>query len=265
MRPGWWQPAHLPWAVALVTAGAFSPGIAAAEEAEPDARPDKYYSIRGTVYSSRLKRADSDGFDARLRLRLSASVYRYQSLADITDTDIRHLESIGLRPRIDFVLPTSRPHVTFNPSVELSVVRQRELGKTLVSGAVAAGFVYEKRDEPPSLKASATLKYGTRYDADGLNIDDYLKFTVRSSSRRHLGWRVGDSQATVTPFAAASYFLDGLDLGSREGLGDEIDEEYEVGLVFGTNPRLKLWKIKIPELEVSFTYGDRIKGLKIRF
>ncbi len=239
-------------------------GRVQAAEQQVDASPNKYYSLRGTIYSSRLRRADDDGFDAQLNLRLSTSVYRYQSLADITDTDIRHIESIGLRPRIDYVFATGRRHVTFRPSLELSVLRQRERGDTLVSGAVAAGFAYEDRDDPESVRASATLKYGTRYDADGLNLDDYLKFTLRSSTRRHLGWNIGESRATVTPFAAASYFLDGLDLGSREGIVEEIDEEYEVGVVFGTHPGIKLWKIKIPELEISFTYGDRLKGLKVR-
>ncbi len=226
---------------------------------------ESYRSVRGSVYSKRLTRLNDHGYGTKLKLQLSAAVYKYDSIDQVLDPDTRHFQSFGIRPRINFAIPTRWRNITFAPSLELALTRQFDLEKTLLSGAVTAAVRYENKRKESRTVSTASLKYGTRYDEEGLNLDDYLKFSLRARSRHNLNWSIGEHTATVAPFASASYFLDDLELGTAEEIVAEITREYEIGLTFSTLPRMRLWKIKVPEVDISFTFADGVQGFKIRF
>jgi len=43
-----------------------------------------------------------------------------------------------------------------------------------------------------------------------------------------------------------------------------LDKQLEVGLLFSTFPRIKVLKIKVPQVKVSFVYGEDFMGFKLR-
>ena len=69
----------------------------------------------------------------------------------------------------------------------------------------------------------------------------------------------------MKPYASVSYYINDLVLGQSRDDFVEIDTEYEVGVEFGSEPRMYLWKLRIPKLRIIFTYSKEARGVKIRF
>jgi hypothetical protein len=172
---------------------------------------------------------------------------------------------MGRSPFLHVRIPTRWENIDFIPSLNLGITYQNELGKTLVSGSVYAGFDYKQLIEESLIGTTGGIKYGTRYDEDGLNLDDYVEFKVSARFRKNLKWTIGEHITTATPFVSASYYLDELELGAVDELATEIERRYSIGAAFSTLPRKKLWKIKIPEIKLSYSFGDKVTGFKIRF
>ena len=252
---------------------AFSPRLLAepaeadSDSVEPvsDDRSDRYTSVRGSVYKKRLARASKDGYDASFKLQLSTSIYRYKSLDDLFDDKTLHFNSLGIRPTMKWVLPTRWENVNFIPGAEVQLTSRFDLGKTLLSGSVSGQFRYEDQKKDGYLISYTSLKYGTKYDNDGLNLSDYLRLKLKATFNRSLNWSIGEHAQSVIPFAAVAYYLSDPKIGESEDNFTDVDEEYEIGLTFGSEPRMKLLGVRVPEIQISFTYGDNVKGFKIRF
>ena len=243
------------------------PAAAEPDPVEPvsDNRSDSYTSIRGSVYKKRLARASEDGYDASFKLQLSTSIYTYKSLDDLLDKDTSHFNSLGVRPTMQLIFPTRWDNVSFIPSAEVQLTNRFDLGKTLLSGAVSGQFRYEDQKKDGYLISYGSLKYGTKYDEDGLNQSDYLRLKLKATFNRSLNWSIGAHAQSVIPFVAAAYYLSDPKIGESEENFTKIENEYEIGLAFGSEPRIKLWGVRIPEIQISYTFGDNVNGFKIRF
>jgi len=237
----------------------------AAVEPVPENRSDRYTSVRGSVYKKRLARASEDGYDASFKLQISTSVYKYKSLDDLLDSETFHFNSFGVRPTYQLVLPTRWENFKFIPGIEVQLTRRFDLNKTLLSGSVSGRLRYEDQKKSGYMISYASLKYGTKYDEDGLNLSDYLRLKLKSTFDRSLDWSIGEHDQRVIPFVAASYYLSNPKIGESGDNFTRIDNEYEIGLTFGSKPRMRLWGVRIPEIQISYTFGDNVKGVKIRF
>ena len=78
-------------------------------------------------------------------------------------------------------------------------------------------------------------------------------------------WSIGEHAQSVIPFAAAAYYLSYPKIGESKDNFTSVKDEYEIGLTFGSEPRMKLWGVRVPEIQISYTFGDNVKGFKIRF
>jgi hypothetical protein len=242
-------------------------GATGSDPVEPvsDNRSDSYLSVRGSVYKKRLARAPEDGYDASFKLQLSTSIYNYKSLDDLLDEETLHFNSLGVRPTMQLVLPTRWENVSFIPTAEVQLTRRFDLDKTLSSGSVSGQFRYEDQKKDGYLISYGSLKYGTKYDEDGLNQSDYLRLKFKATFNRSLNWSIGEHAQSVIPFGAVAYYLSDPKIGASADNFQKIENEYEIGLAFGSEPRIKFWGVRIPEIQISYTFGDNVNGFKIRF
>jgi hypothetical protein len=44
-----------------------------------------------------------------------------------------------------------------------------------------------------------------------------------------------------------------------------VDEQTEIGLSFGTRPKLSWWKMSLPSLGLSYRFGDGVQGVRLIF
>ena len=245
----------------LVISGA----VMAQEEPPPEDRSDSYKSLRGTIYRKSLTEMEEHGYDGNFKLRLTTAIYKYRTISDIFDEEIEHFNSVGLRPTISFEIPTPWENIRFIPESTIQYTRRFDIEQDLLSGSASAKLDYKDRKEEALLGAFTVLEYATRYDVDGLNLSDYLKLQIGGSLEQGLGWQIGEHAQSMKPYASVSYYLNDLVLGQSEDDFVEIDTEYEVGVEFGSEPRMYLWKLRIPKLRIIFTYSEETRGVKIRF
>ena len=229
-----------------------------------DAEDQRYLSIRIDVYSKNFKTIAEDGSGLKLKSAVSTAVYRYETLDELFDRDIEHIKGLGLRPKLEFEYLTPLKNIFFVPETELAINRSLDTSNKVLAASVKAAGLYRRNGNDKDFKVRAGIKYGTRYEMDGLNFDDYVEVSLRVSLREMRGFRIGERHLTITPFGEVKRFLDDLEFETRTGAFFDIDRQYEVGFVFNTDPRKKIWGIALPKLKISYAFGDDFKGIKIR-
>ena len=231
----------------------------------PEEVRQKWDTIRITIYSHVLRDVNESDWGIKFRLRATAGIYKFETLDDILGSDSDHLQSVGFRPQLEFEFPTSVPNVAFVPNVELSFNRLRDSGRKLMSGSVTGALRYLKPGNTQDLIVTAAGKYGTRYDEEGLNLEDYVELSIAADLRRSLGIGLGAGRKLVmVPFGKVSHFADNLEFETREGVLFDVGHRVELGFKFNTTPGWRIAGIKMPDIRISYIVGDGIKGIKIR-
>ena len=253
----------LAWVFAIVWAACHWPMAATAQQGD-EAEEQKYISIRIDVYSKNFKAITEDSSGLKLKVAISTAVYRYETLDELFDRDIEHVEALGLRPKLEFEYPTPLKNISFVPETELAINRSLDTSNRAVAAAVEAAGLYRKNGDDKDLKVRAGIKYATRYEQDGLNSDDYVEASLRVSLREIQGFRTGERYLTITPFGEIKRYVDDLEFETRTGAFFDVDRQYELGFEFNTDPRKKIWGVALPKLRISYAFGDDFKGIKIR-
>ena len=253
----------LTWLLAIAWAICVWPLSSLAQE-DDDAEEQEYISIRIDVYSKNLKTVAEDGSGLKFKIAISTAVYRYQTLDELFDRDTEHIKALGLRPKLEFEYLTPIKNVFFVPKAELAFNRSLDTSNRVLAAAVEAAGLYRRNGDDKDFRIRAGVKYGTRYEQDGLNFDDYLEVNLRVSLRQLQGFRIGQRYLTITPFGEIKRFVDDLEFETRTGAFFDIDRQYELGFEFNTDPRKKIWGIALPKLKISYAFGEDFKGIKIR-
>lgn len=249
-------------ALGLVCIGLCLPISTLAQQQQDDKQ--EYISVRIDFWSKRLRRVETDGSGLRLKLALSTALFRYRTLDDLLDPDTEHINALGLRLKSEFEYPTGMRNIAFVPDLELALNRSLDTSNRLLSAAATGAFLYRHNGDPNHIRVKAGIKYGTRYEMDGLNFDDYVELSLRINLKRLHWFKTGQRRLTVTPFGEIKHFADNLEFETASGSIFDVDRQYELGLEFSTDPRKKLWGIPLPKVGLSYVFGDDFKGVKLR-
>ena len=251
------------FALALST-GALSPMAAGQEDPASEAENQEYLSIRIDVWSKDYKSLAQDGYEMKLKLALSTALFRYRTLDDLLNRDTEHINAIGIRPKLEFEYPTSIRNISFVPELELALNRSLDTSNRVLSGAATAALLHRRNGDDKDIRTRIGVKYGTRYEQDGLNFDDYVEVSLSVYLKQMRGFRLGQRNLTLRPYGEIKRFADDLKLETESGALFDIDRQYEIGLEFNTDPRKIIWGIAIPRVKLGYVFGDDFKGIKIR-
>ncbi len=257
-------------AVIVVTASwspspAHAQGGAHDEPVEGEAVRQRFLSLRGSVYSKHLRSIDSDGWGLRFRLQASVGLYKFKTLDELLLPSIDSLGSVGLRPGLEFEYPLALRDVAFVPEIEVAANHVFDGSKNDLSAALTGALRYRRGGRADGLTITAAAKYASRLYEDGLNVEDYLEWSLAANFKQSLGARLGDRDLVVKPYAKFSYFTDDLQLDTGATPVFDVSKQYELGLEFNVAPRLRLWKLSLPGLRISYVFGDDTRGVRIRF
>ena len=205
-----------------------------------------------------------DGSGLKLKLAISTALYRYRTLDEFFDRETEHINAVGVRPKLEFEYLTPVKNVFFVPYLEAAINRSLDTSNRVLAGAAQAALLYRRNGDNNDFKVKVGIKYGTEYELDGLNFDDYVETNLRIDLRRLHGFNVGQRRLTITPFGQIKNFVDDLEFETGSGALFNVDRQYELGLEFNTDPRKKIWGIALPKLKISYVFGDDFKGIKIR-
>lgn len=231
---------------------------------ETEADRQEAVSIRFGVWSKRYRGLSEDGFGLRAKLQLSGSVYRFRTIDELSNRDREVINSIGVRPSVEFELATPVENVRFIPSFDLAFNEALETGNRLLSGAVEGGFIHRIGGDPDDIESRIGLKYGSDYELDGLNFDDYLELNLRVRFRNLGIYESSKRRYVARPFVEISRFVDDIEFRLEDGTLFDVDTTAELGLSFGTDPRFRIFGIKAPEIRISYVFGGDFRGVRIR-
>ncbi len=249
--------------VVSICASVAWPAIAQSEPAS-EAEQQEYISVRIDVWSKNLRTIERDGSGVKLKIALATSVFRYRTLDELLNRDTELINSIGVRPKLEFEYPTSITNVSFVPELELALNRSLDSSNKVLSGAATAGFLHRRNGDDKDIRTRIRIKYGSAYELDGLNFDDYVELSIEIYLQERRGFRVGKRHLTITPFGEVRRFTDTLEFVTASGAEFDVETQYELGLDFNTDPRKKILGIALPRLKLSYVFGDDFKGIKIR-
>jgi hypothetical protein len=241
-----------------------SPMAAGQEDTADEAENQEYLSIRIDVWSKDYKSLAQDGSGLKLKIALSTALFRYRTLDDLLNRDTEHINAVGIRPKLDFEYPTSIPNVSFVPELELALNRSLDTSNRALSGAATAALLHRRNGDDKDIGTRIGVKYGTRYEQDGLNFDDYVEVSLSVYLKQMRGFRVAQRNLTLRPYGEIKRFADDLKFETESGALFDIDRQYEIGLEFNTDPRIKIWGIAMPRVKLGYVFGDDFKGIKIR-
>ena len=229
-----------------------------------EAEKQEYISLRIDIWSKDYKTLQQDGSGLKLKIALSTALFRYRTLDDLLDRDTEHINALGIRPKLEFEYPLPIQHVSFVPELELALNRSLDTSNRALSAAATAALLHRRNGDARDIRTRVGIKYGTRYEQDGLNFDDYVELNLLVYLKQMKGFRVGHRHLTITPYGEIKRFIDDIEFQTESGALFDIDKQYEIGLEFNTGPRKKIWGIAIPRVKLGYVFGDDFKGIKIR-
>lgn len=244
----------------LVALGLLQPAHAQEEQAEEQ----EYVSIRIDVWSKRLRSVDPDGFGLKFRVALSTALFRYRTLDQFLDPETEHVNAVGVRPKLEFEIPTSINNVSFVPELEMAVNKSLDTRSNVFAGAAVAAWLYRHNGDDRDLQVKTSVKYATEFEDDGVNFDDYLELGLRINLKQITGFRIGERRLTVVPFGEFKHYADELEFETGSGALFDVTRQYELGFEFGTAPQKKIWGVTLPAIRISYAFGDDFRGINIR-
>ena len=169
--------------------------------------------------------------------------------------------------------------VSFIPGVEFEVpVRENWLLKPFADFGVAAdvagdthAYVYSvgtksyctfRRDRKPELTLGNRLHWVGSHTAE-VRSDALGLFETALDARFPLRWTIGDRQTNVSIYAVNYLYLDDIEFVRPDDTQVTIDTEWEVGITFGTDPKMRWWKFAAPRFGISYRFGGELNAVRI--
>lgn len=100
-----------------------------------------------------------------------------------------------------------------------------------------------------------------KYRGDGLPDDDFLRIRNGVELTRRTGRSLGGNAIAYGMFAAIDAFVD-PPTGPKTGI-DVPRTQLEMGIVFGTQPAPRLWKVPLPRVGLSYRFAGDLSAVRV--
>jgi hypothetical protein len=211
---------------------------------------------------------------AAVRLPITFGFYDYKASDALAGEFPTHVGTASLLPGVRFDVQAKRnwilsPYVDFGAAKDFSgesLVWVYDVGLKSVVSFPAGSWDGRAGQE--------LLWAGAAQTADPLTAW-FGEADVGFEFRHELPGNLGKSRADVGVFAVyRRYFKHRKSFESDSPIATfsaepatipGVDEQTEIGLSFGTRPKLSWWKVSMPKLGVSYRFGDGIGAVRIIF
>lgn len=197
----------------------------------------------------------------KLMLPVSIGGYELRAATDVGDL-VERIETVTIYPGFEFQVPVGERWF-LRPYAEVGVISA--FGDRGSEELYAAGLKWRVElggDRVQwRLGGEGTFSVGTSPAGESI---DFMEFAVGPEVSIPLGFAIGDRAADLAPFAIYRRFS-GLEIPLPDREPASLEEQYEVGLTFGTEPHHVVWGIRVPRFGVSYRFGDGIDAWRVVF
>lgn len=182
----------------------------------------------------------------------------------VTDSLRATLPFFTIVPGMGLDIPIGR-RVVLQPFLDAGVVRDVEFDTWLALGTVGTEVEWVFPWKRFEIGIEPTLGYSRTFSSDELARDELLAAYLMLDVRHGLGFRLAGEQADLGGYVLYSGFWGDTDLSGTVSTTVEIERQIEFGVSFGTNPRPKIWFLRLPRVSVGYRFGKELRGLRISF
>lgn len=223
-------------------------------------------SVKAGLYRLKIRELEKDGYNLQLRFDGRASWYQYKDIDDLLNFQFEKVSTFNLSSKLESSIPIKKWNDWFaEPHLTVSGLWDFTVGRFEPAGSATARLAYKGPGEYRDLRLGFNATYGTRFAEETLAIDDYgyigadLEFTV------DLGLNSGKHRWVVYPGCGMSYYIDTLHIASPDGEPFTVRQQYEIGIILTTEPRIRIWKFNAPRLRLRYRFGGDAQGISIGF
>jgi hypothetical protein len=208
-----------------------------------------------------LLQRDEDHPGLRLRLPVTLGFLDFRS-ADVIET--------GLPDQVDSVSFVPGIEVELHVAEHWRVLPYLQVGKSIANEAdvetdlFGTGLRAERRFAAGSFRgfyAGEAAYSRVDYRATGLPDDDFIRLRNGAEFARATGLALAGNAVEYGLFATLDLFAD-PPTGPTTGV-DVPRAQFETGVVFGTNPALRLWKIPLPRVGLSYRFAGDVSAVRV--
>ncbi|HEX5045138.1 MAG TPA: hypothetical protein VFV75_19745 [Candidatus Polarisedimenticolaceae bacterium] len=217
------------------------------------------FAVYRIPISYRLRSLDDHPWGMRLTFPVSLGTYRIRALNEV-DEFIEDLQSVSVIPGVECEVPAGQRWV-LKPFAEVGIGTDSGGGGTDVlwgTGLRATG-AYRRGRTILTVGSAAIYKEPA---TSRTSFDSYSKLEAGLDARWPLGFSVGRRSTSGGIFGITRRYFD-LDL---ERLGQdplEVEQGYEVGLSFGTDPAIRVVGIEFPWVGLGYAFGEVFGGVRL--
>jgi hypothetical protein len=198
----------------------------------------------------------------RLRVTLYAGVYDVDIFDAIDPTSLQ-FQSLGATPGVELLLPVGGGW-TLKPFVDLGYARDfdSDVDFLLWSAGMRTLAIYGI--------GKFDLSLGTKFEflsvhTSKLDLEDrFGEFLVGLDALHPLPFKIAGNQADVSGYYIYRHYIDAR-VNREEGEPLTLESSHEIGVTFGTDPKIKLWFMRLPRIGLGYRFGPNIRGVRLNF
>ena len=253
----------------IVTVGSIAPvyaqstnhpmifGLGLGDTGESDGR---VYDVR-VPFGYTLIKPEDRGWGLRLRLIMYAGIYDFWT-EDLIDLDLR-FQSLAATPGVEFLLPVGRGW-TLKPFTEIGYARDFENALNFGVWSVGMRTLTEWDVGTVDLRMGTAFGYFSTFKSDLELTDDYGQAEIGLDAGFPLGFTIAGNPAYLATYGIHRRYVDAF-ISRPEGDPLEIEYHTEIGVAFGTRPRIKLWFVRLPRIGIGYRWGPNVDGVRLNF
>jgi hypothetical protein len=224
-------------------------------------------SSEGHVYDVRMPfgytiiKPENRPWGLRLRLIVYAGIYDFLT-DDIVDFNLR-FQSLAATPGVEFLIPLGEKW-TLKPFTEIGYARDFENDLNFGIWSVGLRTLTEWESRNVLLRFGTRVQYSSSFSSDLVLAEDFGELEVGFDAGFPLGFKIQGNTAYLSTYGMHRRYVDAV-ISRPEGNPLEVKYHSQIGVAFGTKPKIKLWFIRLPRIGIGYRWGPNVDGFRLSF
>lgn len=197
----------------------------------------------------------------RLRLIVYAGIYDL-NFDNVVDLDLR-FQSLAATPGVEFLIPVGKGW-TLKPFTEIGYAHDFDQNIDFGVWSVGMRTLTEWQHRRVAIRLGTKVQFLSTFKSDLELSDEFYELQLGLDVGFPLGFNISGGEAYLSPYGFRRQYID---VSIERPQGEPIDFTYtnELGLAFGTRPRIRLWFIKLPRIGIGYRWGPELSGWRLSF